>query len=206
MNSMKNKTLALMVCLVALTTTLYSQDRLAVPFAKSIEYEYKGDYEKAIASLREVYEEKSYEVNVRLGWLCNLAAQYMESADYYKKASELMPYSIEAKMGYVTASAALGNWELVVAQYKKILEIDPQNTVVNYRLGLIDYNNKRYATAYKYFEKVINLYPFGYDALLMFAWTNFQMGKSREAKVLFQKVLYISPTDKSALEGIGLIK
>jgi TolA-binding protein len=73
-------------------------------------------------------------------------------------------------------------------------------------MGLIEYNNKRYTGAYKYFEKVVNLYPFGYDALLMFAWANFQLGKTREAKVLFQKVILISPGDKSALEGLSLIK
>ena len=66
--------------------------------------------------------------------------------------------------------------------------------------------NKDYTSAYKYFEKVVNLYPFGYDALLMYAWTNFQTGKTREAKILFNKVLMLSPGDTSALEGLGLIK
>jgi tetratricopeptide (TPR) repeat protein len=73
-------------------------------------------------------------------------------------------------------------------------------------MGLVEYNNKRYATAYTFFEKVVNLYPMGYDALLMYAWTNYQLGKSREAKVLFGKVLLISPEDTSAKEGLGLIK
>jgi hypothetical protein len=40
----------------------------------------------------------------------------------------------------------------------------------------------------------------------MLAWTNLQLGKSREARVLFNKVLLYSPGDKSALEGMGLIK
>lgn len=73
-------------------------------------------------------------------------------------------------------------------------------------MGLIDYNNKRYAMAYKYFEKVVNLYPFGYDVLLMFAWTILQLGKSREAKILFGKVLLMSPEDALAKEGLTLIK
>jgi len=38
------------------------------------------------------------------------------------------------------------------------------------------------------------------------AWTSFQQGKYREAKVLFNKVLMYSPDDKSALEGLSLIK
>lgn len=203
---MKTNLIVLFFSFYVLPTALFSQDRMIVAFSKSIELEYKGEYVKAIAPLREVYDEKSYEMNLRLGWLTYEATQYVESAAYYQKSVDLKPYSIEAKLGYVYPASALGNWDMVTAQYKNILEIDPQNTVVNYRMGLIDYNNKRYAAAYKYFEKVVNLYPFGYDALLMFAWTNFQLGRSREAKVLFGKVLLIFPEDASAKEGLSLIK
>ena len=92
------------------------------------------------------------------------------------------------------------------AQFQYFTPHPAQNTIVNYRMGLIDYNNKRYAMAYKYFEKVVNLYPFGYDVLLMFAWTILQLGKSREAKILFGNVLLMSPEDASAKEGLTLIK
>jgi tetratricopeptide (TPR) repeat protein len=203
---MKTKTALFFLTLIVTAPSLYSQEAFLPAFAKSIEMEYSGQYPKAIAALTEVYDEKSYEINLRLGWLNYQAGQHLEATRYYEKAIAIMPYSIEAKMGFVLPSVALGNWEPVIVQYKKILEIDPQNSVVNYRMGLVEYNAKRYAIAYKYFEKVVNLYPFGYDGLLMFAWTNFQLGKPREAKVLFQKVLMIAPVDKSALEGLGLIK
>ena len=90
--------------------------------------------------------------------------------------------------------------------YKKILEIDPQNSLANYKLGYIYYDKKDFQTAFKYFEKVVNLYPFDYDGLIMFAWTNLQLGKSREAKILFKKVLLLSPGDQSATTGLELIK
>ena len=57
-----------------------------------------------------------------------------------------------------------------------------------------------------YFEKVVNLYPFDYDALVMYAWTNYQLKKYREAKVLFNKALMNTPTGVSALEGLGLLE
>jgi Flp pilus assembly protein TadD len=50
------------------------------------------------------------------------------------------------------------------------------------------------------------MYPFSYDGLLMYAWTNYQLGKFADAKILFNKVLLLSPADKSAKEGLGLIK
>lgn len=176
------------------------------PLNKSYELEYKGEYVKAAEAIKKVYNEKSYEINLRAGWVHYRAGLYTESQNYYQKAIALKPYSIEAKFGYVYPAAALSNMDQVVAQYNKILEINPQNTRANYFMGLIYYNKKDFQSAYKYFEKVVNLYPFGYDALLMYAWTNYQLGKTREAKVLFNKVPLLSPNDMSATEGLSLIK
>lgn len=203
---MKTSILFFVLGVVVILPEANAQDRVQTAFSQSIESETKGDYRKAISIMKEVYDEKSYEMNLRLGWLNYQSGLYVESARFYEKSMTLLPYSIEAKLGYVLPASALGNWDNVITQYKKILEIDPQNTMVNYRMGLIDYNNKRYAGAYKYFEKVINLYPADHDSLLMFAWTNFQLGKSREAKVLFSKVLLLTPKDSSALDGMSLIK
>ncbi|MBI4649276.1 MAG: tetratricopeptide repeat protein, partial [Bacteroidia bacterium] len=131
---------------------------------------------------------------------------FTESITYYQKAMQLMPYSVEVRLGMVYPASALGNWDQVLKLYHEILGIDPNNSVVNYRLGLIYYGREDYTTAFKYFEKVVNMYPFGYDALIMYAWTNFKLGKLREAKALFNKVLLLSPDDTSAKEGLGLIK
>lgn len=199
------KNIIIAFCLSA-AISAKAQSNLSASFSKSYEYEVKADYANAAKALKDNYDKSSYEENLRLGWLCYKAALYKESEGYYKVATELMPYSIEAKLGYVYPASALGNTNELVAQYNKILEIDPQNTTANYWLGAIYYNKKEYTQAYKYFEKVVNLYPFGYDGLLMYAWVNLKLGKVREAKVLFGKVLLMYPTDKSALEGLSYIK
>ncbi len=185
---------------------LAQKDKITDAFSKSYQMEKIADYKGAIAVLKESYGEGTYESNLRLGWLNYMAGLQNESMNYYAKAIAQMPYSIEAKLGYVNPASALGMWDKVIDQYLKILSIDPQNSVVNYRMGLIHYNKKDYKNAFRYFEKVANLYPFDYDNTLMYAWTNFQLGKLREAKLLFNKVLLMSPDDKSALEGLSLIK
>lgn len=73
-------------------------------------------------------------------------------------------------------------------------------------MGMIAYNKKDYQTAYRYFDKVVTLYPFTYDALIMLAWSNYQLGKKDAATILFNRVLCLSPGDKSALEGLSMIK
>jgi tetratricopeptide (TPR) repeat protein len=175
-------------------------------FQNSYIQEATGEYVKAANSLKEVYQEKSYELNLRLGWLTYLSGNFTESLAYYNKAVSLMPYAIEPKFGLVYPASATGNWNLVLDQYKKILEICPNYSIVLHRIGLIYYGHEDYETALKYFDKVVNLYPFDYDALTMLAWTHFKLNNFREAKVLFQKALLHTPNGDSATEGLELLK
>jgi tetratricopeptide (TPR) repeat protein len=191
------------------TCSAFSQTNytaLQEAFTKSQLYESRGNFTDAISVLKAAYQEDSYETNLRLGWVTYLAGLFTESTAYYQKAIKLKPYSIEAKLGFANPASALGNWDQVIAQYNEILSIDPQNTTVNYRMGSIYYGKKDFAKAEKHLEKVINLYPFDYDSMILFAWTNFKLGKLREAQVMFNKVLLNKPNDTSALEGLALIK
>ncbi|MBK7410471.1 MAG: tetratricopeptide repeat protein [Saprospirales bacterium] len=186
--------------------TAQNQSALQKAFSESYTYEADGNYTKAIQSLKEVYVEKSYETNLRLGWLHYYAGLFTESATYYQQAINLLPMSIEARLGYALPASALGHWDAILNKYKEILEIDPNHSLTNYRIGSIYYGRQDYSNAERHIQKVVNLYPFDYDSLLLLAWTKYSLGKSNEAKVLFQKVLLYDPEDESAKEGLGLIK
>ena len=194
--------------IVLLTFQLNAQDNsgLVSAFSSSYTHETKGEYTKAVDVLKRVYDESSYEINLRLGWLSYQSGLFSESIGYYNKAIVLMPLSIEARLGFVLPASSAGNWDQVITRYNEVLRLDPNHYTVNYRMGLIYYGRKDYQTAFRYFERIANLYPFDYDAILMLGWTDFQLGKLREAKVLFQKTLLNRPNDSSATEGLGLIK
>lgn len=199
------KGLAIMISIMLIKFSV-AQDAMQTAFEQSYIQEQAGNYKGAVQSIAAVYNPKSYECNLRLGYLNYMSGAYNDAIGYYKKAIDLMPYAIEPRLGYVYPAAALGKWDDVVLQYQSILKIDPKNSTVNYKLGVIYYNRKKYAQAYALFEKVVNLYPFDYDGLIMFAWTNYRLGKLPQAKLLFKKVLLLSPNDKSALEGLSLIR
>jgi len=202
------KTLFSVTIVLFFSLKIFSQDYTSIidAFSQSYTHEYNADYAKSIDAIKKVYDEKSYEMNLRLGWLNYSSGLFSESIAYYNKALATMPYSIEARLGIVYPMSAQGNWDQVAKQYEKILEFDPANTTANYRLGMIFYGKEQFDKALNCFQKNVNYYPFTYDSLIMLAWTNFKLGKTREAKVLFNKVLMYSPTDASAIEGIGLIK
>jgi len=204
---MKTKNLFVLVfSLLSLNITAQDFTKLTTAFSESYANEKQGKYADAAKPLKALYDEKSYEINLRLGWLTYMQGQFNESVGYYSKAVELMPYAVEPRLGLVLPASAMGNWGLVVEQYNKILSVDPNNTLVLYRMGLISYENKDYKKAYTLFEKVVNLYPFDYYGVLMLGWTNYQLGKTKEAKVLFQKALLYDPSSASAKEGLGLMK
>lgn len=198
----------IIVPLLAIATSLSAQSttELQNAFTESYAHEETKDYSAAIKDLLNYYDVSSYEINVRLGWLNYYGGDYPNSLKYYKTAMELMPYSIEAKFGYILPLSAQGNWNEVVFIFKDVIKTDPQNSFANYKLGAIYYERAEYETAKSHAEKVVNMYPFDYDAIVLLAWINLKMEDYRKAKILFNKSLLISPGNASAIEGLKHIQ
>ena len=180
--------------------------QLQAAFADSFKAELSSNYVIGVSEIIQVYQADNYSVNARLGWLLLLAKQYTESIKYYEKAVSLKPYAIEVRFGLIKDYNALESWDKVKEQYEAILKIDGQNTTSLYWLGMLFYNRKDYDNASKNFEKIVNLYPMDYGSVIMLAWTKFYLGKSVEAKVLFNQALLLSPNDPSAISGLNQIK
>jgi tetratricopeptide (TPR) repeat protein len=194
--------------LLAFSTTLSAQtaEELQGAFTSSYTHEESKEYEAAINDLLKYYNASSYETNVRLGWLNYFYGEYSNSLKYYKVAMELMPYSIEAKYGYALPLSALGNWNEVIGIYNEVLKTDPQNSLANYKLGAIYYERAEYELAKSHAEKVVNMYPFDYDGVVLLAWVYLKMEDYRKAKILFNKSLLILPGNESAKAGLELIQ
>ena len=188
-----------LLLLLAARPAAAQQDPAA--FAASYAAEAKADYSAAIAALRNGYS-GTYEQNLRLGWLYFLAKNYTTSVAHYQKATEQRPYALEPKFGLIKPLNALNQVDKMLAAYLAILKIDEQNTQANYWTGVIYLNRKGYAQAARYFEKVLNLYPFDYDANVSLAWTYLNLGKKNEARVLYGKALLIRPNDATATAGL----
>lgn len=191
-----------------LSITVFAQNGTAVQkaFKESYTQESNKSYGDAITTLTKVYDENSYEINLRMGWLHYQNKNYSQSQNYYQKAVNLKPYAVEAKLGLVKPLASVESWDKVLQTYDDIIKIDAQNYTANYWAGVIQYNRKKYELAAKLFEKIVNLYPFDYDGNHMLAWTYLNLGRNNDAKVLFTKALLNTPDDASCLEGLGKIK
>ncbi len=195
----------ILALLVSLESNAQDADKKIKAFRESYALESTGELQKSIEALRSVYDEKSYEINLRLGWLTYLSGSFIESISYYNRSISLMPYAIEPRLGIVNPLAAMGNWDQVMGHYRKILDTDPNNSLVNYRMGVIYYNREDYVTSHQHLERVVNLYPFDIDGLLMLAWCKYRLRQHREARILFQRALMHTPDNASAREGLSLV-
>jgi len=174
-----------------------ANDALVNAFTESYKQETAKDYDKAIKALSVPGTETLYEANARLGWLYFSKKDYMQSSRSYQSALKIKPKSVEAALGYVNAEAALQNWDNVLDAYKKLLSNDPNNTTANYRIALMYFYRKDYVNAQIHLNRVLDLYPFDYDSMLLMAQTKAAAGKLSEAKSWYERVLLYNPSDNA---------
>ena len=204
MNTIKT---SIIIAVFSFSYPVFGQNKvIAKAFETSYVFSAKDDYTNAISTLKKVYVANSYEMNLRLGWLSFMNSQSEQSISYYRKAIVVMPAATEPRWALINVYTVLENWVEVEKLYLSILKLDPKNELVHYKLGLIYYYRADYLTAKKYFDVSLNMSPFGYDNMLMSAWTSYFLGNKNDASVLFNKVLLYLPNDSSALQGLDLIK
>lgn len=184
---------------LAISILASAQEETTTAFSLSYSYENAKQYSKAIAAINNVYTESSYTMNTRLGWLYYMNGDYVKSQSFYKKALALKPRSIEGRLGLAYPTAALNNWNDVIANYKAILKIDPNHSLSNYRLAYIYYTvKKENETAINYLNKVLEMYPFDYDSNYLMAKIHVRMGNIKEAKEAIIAALQYNPSSTAA--------
>ena len=182
-----------------------STEAIIAAFEKSYQEEAEQKYSAALTTMKSVSSPVNYAINLRTGWLAYMNGSYTDAVRFYQNAISVEPASIEARLGVVYPLAALEQWDDVLKEYKSILKIDPNHSVVNYRLGLMLYNRKDYGQARKYLAVVLDHYPFDYDANMLAGWTEYQLGERAKARAYFEKALMYNPGDQSALDGLKQI-
>lgn len=188
----------LLALLIGFSMPSYAQEfnqQVLNAFSASYASESAKDYGKAITDLQPAYSEGFYEINLRLGWLNYLLKQYTASEKYYRQAMKLKPSSIEAMFGYINPVAAELKWADVFMTYQKVLAVDPNHSLANYRIALMYYYRKEFATAEKHLQKIVERYPFDYDIVLLLAQTKLALGKTSESKAYYQRALIYSPNN-----------
>lgn len=191
------KTLLFTLILLATIPFAQAQDfsKKTNAFRNSYTAESAGNYATAVKELENL-NDKSYEVQLRLGWLNYLQKNYSGSINHYKLAIAASAQSIEARLGLVYPLTALENYNEVLKTYLDILKIDPNHSKAHYWAAYSYFYRKDYTKASEHLAKILTLYPFDYDANVLQAQSLLARGKLVEAKTHYQRALLYSPSNK----------
>ncbi len=190
---MKNLLITLSIFVATFST---AQTKSYETFSKSYAYENTREYNKAIQVLSTL-PESSYSVQLRLGWLHYLNADYIKSKSHYKKAISINKSSIEARLGLIYPLTAISSWDEIIKVYNEILEIDINHTTSHYQLAYIYYVRKMYTQAGAHLKKVLELYPFDYNSNALLGSVYVKQGKIKEAKFHYTRAMEYNPLDTS---------
>ncbi len=189
---------------IAISSATFAQTNSYETFSKSYAYENTREFQKAIQVLSTL-PESSYSVQLRLGWLHYLNADYIKSKLHYNKAISINKKSIEARLGLIYPLTALSSWDEVIKTYNAILEIDINHSSSHYQLAYIYYVRKMYTQAEAHLKKVLEMYPFDYNSNALLGSVYVKQGKIKEAKYHYTRAMEYNPMDadiKAIINGL----
>lgn len=99
----------------------------------------KGDHEGALGEYKRALavDTSNAKVHLSMGKIYyNEKGLYYEAVAAYRKAIDLDPYFLEARMGLGEIFEEKGLYPDAINEYKKVLEIDPRHTGARYNLAL----------------------------------------------------------------------
>jgi tetratricopeptide (TPR) repeat protein len=178
-------------------------DRDATAYQRSYEREAAGQYRAALKALGSVRgQDKSYFLQLRLGWLRYRAGDHRAAVQAYRKAASLTPRAVEPWLGITLPQMALRLWKDAEQSARKALRLDANNFLANSRLAWTTYNLGRYSEAERLYNKVLRLYPSDLQMRAGLGWSLLKQGKKAAAVKAFAEVLSVSPKNPSATEGL----
>jgi len=189
------------------TQALAEGDEVSDLFELSFGLESQGNYKTALNNVLKILRQDraNYTATLRAGWLYYLLGEHENAVEYYKKAIDLAPGSIEPKLGVMLPYMAVSNWPEAEKYAREVLKAAPAEYYASSRLAWILYSQGRYSEALDTYKKVQGWYPSDIEMQLGVGWTCVKMGKKEEARQAFQKVLDVRRSNIRALQGMEAV-
>ncbi|NUM33636.1 MAG: tetratricopeptide repeat protein [Candidatus Brocadiae bacterium] len=175
-------------------------------YQASLTLEKNCEYPKALETLQSIYEkyQEDYDLNFRLGYLSYLNARYESAYQYWQKAVQLHPGSIESQNWILLTLIMMQRWTQAEEYAKNIIKQYPTNYYANIRLAYVYYLQEKWDNALARYQIIYTFYPSDLDIRLGLASTYLALGKKDKAKYFYLEILKVSPFHTAAYQGYCL--
>ena len=169
-------------------------------FSRSYWYERLQDYDAAVKALSLVVESDphGYSVNMRLGWLFYLKANYANSKASYQDALKVAPESIETRTALMLPLLAQLRYGDVESLSREVLLVDPGNYTANLRLAYALRLQGKITPAEKVLEPMLRRYPNDLSLLLEMGMIRVAQDRKSAAREVMTKILLLDPENVTA--------
>ena len=172
-------------------------------YSTSFTLEQELKYKEAAQLLMDIstkYKD-DYELNLRLGWLLYLSANYANSVKHLKRAIKAEDGSIEAKNMILLPLMAAKEWGEVERYANMVIKKEPTNYYANLRLAYTHYVKQAYANALDRYLVLHSCYPSDIDVKLGAAACYLRLNQKGKAAHFYNKILKVYPTHELAKQG-----
>jgi len=175
------------------------------PWLESYRLEALTQYESAAKSLEVVIKDnpKNEFAILRHGWLNYLRGAQSEAIRDYKKALEINPQSLDARLGLILPLIAQQRWREAASHANKVLEVAPWNYYAHVRLMISEEGERKWDTLAKHAKNVHQHYPSDATVLVYLARANVWLRNDKEARRVYKQVLERVPGHIEAMQYLS---
>jgi len=184
--------------LVIVSSVACAGSSLDEQYQSAIDYRAKGEYNNAVSALLPVLsaQPNDYLVNLHMGWLGYLKADYAESRRHYRLAIQAEPDSVEPRLGLMLPLMAAEQWIKAEQTAYQIFAIDPHNYYANLRLMVALRKQEKFELGRKQAEKMLSLYPGDPELLNELGMALQGQGRQSEAEGLLRRAAVLRGNER----------
>ena len=171
----------------------------------SLQAETGGNYVDALKVLADAYKAhpKSYQLNVRMGWLSYASGDQKNAETYYDQAIKISPSAIEAKLGHLSPLLAQKKYAEAEAQAAQIVRADSLNYWGNFWHSYALRWQGKAKNAEPIIDRLAAAYPADATVLLELGLVRaLQPQRKAASRDVFQQVLTLDPGNAVATEQL----
>ena len=165
------------------------------PWLESYRFEAQGKYAEAYAALgklKATRPENEFRI-LRYAWLHYLLKQHNDAIRKYRRALELNPDSIDARLGLTLPLMAQERWREAALYARQVLEVSPWHYYANLRLLAVEEGQRHWEKLAAHARELSNRYPTDATIRVYLARAEARLGNTAKAMAAYRTVLQRVP-------------